>query len=374
MEENFNGFEELEFDEATLKLLVKKYRSKIIGSVLTAVFTLIIVAFSFLVFSENLDIVNSVKEAESFKANQQYDYALNSYNEAEKKAENNIMTALGNKAFMDKIEMHEKVFGPVSCKELLDEYYPDGKYPQFAISYLENAKVYKEAFNELNNLLINDAKDYVEAYEGIEKIGTRNPQYPKYVLLYFHLLATQKFEEGAKTQLAAYKALEKEAPDATWLYEYEGTRTLIHANELTSAFRLCPEPVNEEAQMMRVSIIRLMGEHKEALMLCDEFYDYNEPSELLDREKLIIYLIKGDARSGIDFMSRYVTNLSNCKTTKMLYTLQIAAIKANDSKLDNAITKYLKDKKLPASETVAKYRSGDLTISEIFSDGGSDLS
>jgi len=374
VEENFNEFDEFEIDEATMKMLEKKYRGKIFGSVLVLLFAIVVIVFSFFAFAGNLDIMKSLNNVEALKQSGMFQYALGSYERAEKKSNDNPLTALGETVFFGKLEMQEKAFGPVSCKKLLDEYYPDSKYPQFAIKYLENAKIYTQAFKELNNLLLNDAKDYVEAYEGIEKISTKNPQYPKYLILYFHLLATQKFEQNAKTQLAAYKALVREAPDATWLYEFEGTRTLISANELTEAFRLCPQPVNEEAKMMKVSILRLMGEYKNALMLCDEFYDYNDPSELLDREKLIIYLIKGDARSGIDFMSRYVTDLSNCETAKMLYTLQIAAIKANDKKLDNAIAKHLKDNKLPASETVAKYRAGELTVSDIFLNVESDLS
>ena len=84
MEENFNEFDGFEIDEATMKMLEKKYRGKIFGSVLVLLFAIVVIAFSFFAFAGNLDIMKSLNNVEALKQSGMFQYALGSYERAEK--------------------------------------------------------------------------------------------------------------------------------------------------------------------------------------------------------------------------------------------------------------------------------------------------
>ncbi len=376
--EALNNAEVLEFDEATLKMIAKKYALRMTAAIFTVIIALIAIVASIFYFAGNCEITTVINRGNTHIAEENYSAALDELNAAQKLVDTKNSVAplfrTGDKNFWKKIEVYEKTNGPLKCKALLDKYYPDSKYPAKAVKYLDNAKIFAEAYDELRKAVYFDSKDYSQAYEAVESIAAENPDYPEYLVLYFHLLATQAFEESAASVLAAYNALEKNAPDEKWLYATAGTKALIKNNELNKALRLCPDNDDEETRALRIKIYRLMGEYQRAGMLYDEYRDYDVPSEMLDREKLILGLLEGDARTALSLCSFYTSDLNNCKSIDMIYTLWIASIKASDKKLEKRITDFTKSLKIPNSEEVTGYKLGDLNLSDIFLDGESDLS
>lgn len=378
MDEIMNATEEFEFDEATLRKIARKYTLTTIIAVITVTAALVTIIASYSYFTGNLEIAGAVQRGITCVEEENYTPAISEFDNAEKtvNAKNGIIPVYrtGNKSFWKKIELYEKVYGPLECRALLKSYYPDEKYPQKAREYLDRANIFVKGYNELQTVVYRTSNNYAQAYEEIERIAQENSDYPEYLILYFHLLATQRFEERAASQIAVYNELERNAPEATWLYASAGTKALIKNNELNKALRLCPDNADEETNAMHIKIYRLMGEYKSAGMLYDEYRSYDVPSELLDREKLIIGLLEGNAKKALKACSYYTKNLDNCKTADMVYTLLIAAIKANDKKLEKKISEYAEKKGIPASAEVQGYKLDELTLDDLFLNGESDLS
>ena len=272
-------------------------------------------------------------------------------------------------------------------------------YVENAQNMLKNIDLEKSTNRDLKELgqQLDGITDTISAVEGVfgayeeveddklpydELIGKidalkddKDKNYDKAILEYYKYMLAAMTEQESAVRIGFLQAIQKENESYGWIYMPAMATEYIEAKDYEKAVALCVQMRERNVEDAgsygtEASVYRLQKDYDKALATAEKGIELDDASSEPYRQKAIVQLLQGDKKGALENAQTAYDLSLNYATS---YTLALCCLANGDQDGYDEVVSALEYYGVEMGRKVLDYKSGKLTVEDIFLNGEGDV-